>query len=430
MLGPKDFLAQECENIERLLYEALRFEYGAGESEEFYAECRYRLTALQALVDLATTNSDIASVSTEVSALSALLTRIERSHLGEFPWAFGNALKNLATLVCKASAAESPGHDPLFFLSADGGLFAYRIHPEQSDTAGFRKRIFNIVFPRSFKTHVLLHSILAHEVGHAAWSVPSFYKRLRKEMLPDLIQDSALVDVESFRQWFIENPEAGDEFMEVVRKNWEEELFCDLFGLVLFGPSFLAAHYCLLSAIDPTGLTPGQNHPPCLHRYAAVRTAYRHLGWHQPIPDLSPSAAEAFRAFNAVYVDPDAPGDGVPNLLHEDGVRKATTKLKQLLDEAGVTFTLPSASLVDDLRKCILNATPPIGPTIAGDGQVTSTIVDSRHILFAGWLAFYSGERNRSTITFYNVNRLCNHAIVQQEAIGLWQANAPAGKSM
>ena len=75
------------------------------------------------------------------------------------------------------------------------------------------------------------------------------------------------------------------------------ELACDLFGFVLFGPAFLAAHRTLLESMlpDPYELDlPDPTHPPYAIRHTMLAQAMRLVGWDSAITD--PSDLEVHQA--------------------------------------------------------------------------------------------------------------------------------------
>jgi len=86
----KDFLAQECANLEIVLDETLRFKYGLRGSEEFFEECRVRLTFLKTeLSNTSETDTDgLQRISFFLNQLAGLVSRIERSSLGQYSWPF------------------------------------------------------------------------------------------------------------------------------------------------------------------------------------------------------------------------------------------------------------------------------------------------------------------------------------------------------
>src|ERR1700677_1983636 len=252
MLRLKEFLKEECRNVLHLLNDTLRHAYSVADGKNFYFEFHTRVAALTRQIDAAAQDDmvTLGLLSERVSGLSELITRIERSHIGEFSWPFAECLRSLAIDLCRREGLPSPDYDPLFFISAEGGLLAYSIsfEPVGNTALDAKKQIFNIVFPRSLKHNVLLHPILGHEIGHAAYSVPGdISSRLDSEVLERLLAVGPMRDVASLKQWLIDchQVQISDDSAQEIYGNWMEEYLCDLFGLLLMGPSFVSAHRSL-----------------------------------------------------------------------------------------------------------------------------------------------------------------------------------------
>jgi hypothetical protein len=171
MKTAKDFLAQECANLGEVLAETLRFKYGLEGSGEFFEECSARLTFLKDEISKAAVSDHdhLQNLSALLAQLTDLVTRIERSSIGEYSWPFVEELKRIAVAICTEATLTNPQTPPQIYVLAGGGLDAYAIHPELNRPSGSYRRIHTIVFPRTLKHFVLLHAILGHEVGHAMW---------------------------------------------------------------------------------------------------------------------------------------------------------------------------------------------------------------------------------------------------------------------
>jgi len=281
-MNPKEFLLHECQNVRNTLRDVLRHDYAPGSSKEFYDEFNERLRFLESLLSPVDPR-DVTSLDTfaeEVSLLSAIVHHIERSHAGEFPWSFTEHLQKIATPLCKENLVAPEG-EPILRVYAEGGLYSYQINLENDlSVLNIGRRIFTIVFPRTLKHHVLLHAIFGHEIGHAAWTIPKHRAELRDKVLRPLRGSGRLTSTSQATLWLkdptapapvedLRNQYADPSYMEVDRNqldSWFQEFMCDLFGLVTFGPSFLAAHQTLLLALDPTGYRWGPFHPPYVCR--------------------------------------------------------------------------------------------------------------------------------------------------------------------
>lgn len=137
MLAPRDYRLQECENVRNLLRDTLRYSYCSKSSKDVYAECLDRLQLIERAFDLLEEDNEdiLEEMSNQLSELSELIGRVERSRIEEFSWPFALALQNLALRICtEGMRAGDP--IPRFFISADDELNSYQIITEQS-AAGF-----------------------------------------------------------------------------------------------------------------------------------------------------------------------------------------------------------------------------------------------------------------------------------------------------
>jgi hypothetical protein len=100
-MSPADFLRAECGNVQDTLDETLRHDYGFGNRHEYYAECSFRLKVLQARLEKVPKGDQpaLAGIAYSLSELSRIISRIERSHLGEFSWPFADELKKMGIIL-------------------------------------------------------------------------------------------------------------------------------------------------------------------------------------------------------------------------------------------------------------------------------------------------------------------------------------------
>lgn len=431
MLLPKAFIVEECSNVRRILEESLRHDYGTAATNPFFDELRYRLDKFEG--DLKNTDdSDLANLekaSKNISELSTCISLIERSHLGEFSWAFAENFIKFAKQICLEATLQAKfviGTKPkeaIFHISSEGGLASYKIVCESEVLLSIGKdRIFNIVFPRSLKEHVLLHAVLAHEIGHAALSIP----RHKIENAKNSISDGILSKRASALKWI-------QQFRPDVRKvdqdqldSWKTEFFCDLLGLLLMGPSFAGALKALLSAKDPRG-TGTQielgTHPPFIPRLSVIFQAVRILGWEKEKVGVTQKVKEAHRALwtqlkanqqVSSRKTPSSPFTDQQMLQGINGIRNAIGTVV-LFDSVSQK---PLENLLDNLSQFV----PPVGSHVRKNGDVDLESVDFRLIIYAGWLfwALKGQQKPKSKpieISFFNVNRLCERGILQQIAV-------------
>jgi hypothetical protein len=203
MRTTKGFLQQECNNLGSVLEETLRFKYGLEGSKEFFDECQVRLKFIS--VELSRI-SDADSVQLQQAAfflveLSGLISRIERSSVGEYSWPFVEELKRIANAICTEATLTDPNALPKIHVLSDGGLDKYAIYTEANRPSSAGKRILTIVFPRSLKHFVLLHSILDfRQILFAGWAASANLRTLSFEQINRLcghgILQQRAIDIE------------------------------------------------------------------------------------------------------------------------------------------------------------------------------------------------------------------------------------------
>ena len=434
--------------MSRLSDETLRYDYGYERMAEFFSECRLRVDSLRASLVSASPDHlrEIERIAQELSNLSSLITLIERSRLGEFSWPFADALRALAGRLCAEIPPHSRPVEPLFFISADGGIDAYRIHPEEDALQYCRteRRIFNIVFPRTLKYHVLLHTILGHEIGHAAWTITELLALVRKEVLNPLVKGSVLETKTAASTWWKDVAPTDnliqfedDAYDNETLENWQQEFICDLFGLLLFGPSFLPAHRVLLATIDAEGIHPGWEHPPNISRFYVLSEAADILNWRtqlQPNETVNKNALNKF--WSAVSPTADQFKEKL-NVFSRQQIESAVLGLKNVLVDHGTEiYQLPAIESLEHALESLRDKVPPVGIKLNKDANgyvhLSNSPLDFRTILFAGWISWYGrGDRDmwkgKPPPTFLDINRLCDQAILQQRAVTLKTGRASGG---
>ncbi len=413
MLDPKLFLLTECENVSRLLSNTLRYAYSSASSAEVYGECLARLRIIRSRIRGARAEDTdrLNELSIHLSKLSQLIGRVERSHIEEFSWPFAAALEDLARRVCSTEQGDAT---PLFFISADDELFSYQIRTEEDDPGLMERPLFNIIFPRSLKHFALLHPILGHEVGHAAYAIPSLGAALESSVTRILVSGSALDDFTKFAEWAAASGTDldADESTQAVL-SWPEEFYCDLFGLLLMGPSYIGANHTLLLGLQDLSDT----HPGSLTRCWAIAHAIDVMGWSSI--DCDPESRLG-RAVAAFFGKLRATAEAVPDnlrLLKPANVRQATVALADILRKKGVLFETPNADLLERLTESLLRGCPPVATTVTESLEIFNERVDFRTILYAGWLAWSNKQSAVSDLSFLDINMLCDRGLLQQNAV-------------
>ena len=421
MLSQKGFLLDELSNIDRSLKEALRHDYGAHKAQAFYEECTSRLEALLFSAE-STLDSEIqliAELTNQASNLSSLIGRIERSHRGEFSWSFAEEIDQLGDATCSDPTGADPS-PPLFFFFSEGGISSYAIWSEQQMAAAASTRIFNVVFPRTLKNHVLLHPILGHELGHAAVSVPS--KKVIADRIFNILKvGSPLSDVDQFTNWLRSiGMTLPDTVSPQIAGYWLEEFFCDIFGLLLLGPAFVGAHGTLLSVLDPGGKVAGQRHPPVRTRVRLVKIVLDELGWRTEIDailnSVDPTLPRMWQFLDDANID-----EPWVQLLKDDQIRAAVKELIRCKADFGNVFYQPCDQyIIKELALQTFESIPPVRQQDFESDDLHLHALDFRCILLAGWICWGMVEAaSANNLKFVDVNRLCEQAILQQRAIHL-----------
>lgn len=422
MLAPSEYRLQECKNVRDLLRDTLRFAYSSKSSKDVYAECFQRLQLIEdAFKTLDEDNEDILEeLSNQLSDLSELIGRVERSRIEEFSWPFALALQSLALKICTARKREGDSA-PCFFISADDELNSYQIITEQSVPGFIVTPLFNIIFPRSLKNFVLLHPILGHELGHAAISAPQHSQMLLEDVLNPLTAKSPLQDLTKFQKWLVKI-KADLDLDEQTRAvdAWQEELYCDLFGLLLMGPSYVGATTSLLRPFKTR--TASDSHPPSLTRFWVIEQAVSFLGWRASLLKRGPLNKAIKRYFSSLT----ELASGVPakyRLLSARQIQESLERLDKFLDTIpGVKCPTQDLNQIARMRALMLKGCPPVATDITANLKIGNPSVDFRSVLFAGWLTWMSEEHSKSALDFYQLNMLCQRGILQQSAVDVWNS--------
>jgi hypothetical protein len=195
---------------------------------------------------------------------------------------------------------------------------------------------------------------------------------------------------------------------------WAEEILCDFIGLMTFGPSFVAAECSLLYSLDPSGAGIGTSHPPVGCRANYLLSAANTLSYDReefdgdPLESTVQSFWEGLRAKKQSNTWFD--------LFTTKQLEKTTTSLQSLFQSLPPSLYEPPNK--DDLKSLVYKLAdniPPVGFEVDAERTVQCRKIDFRHILYAGWIVASS----ESSLNFEQINRLCEHGIMQQLAIDL-----------
>jgi hypothetical protein len=198
---------------------------------------------------------------------------------------------------------------------------------------------------------------------------------------------------------------------------WLEEILCDLIGVLTFGPSFIAAECHLLYSIDLKGVGIGNAHPLVACRVNLLLTAAKLLGFRDQ--KFANVACEA--AFQAFWVDLDSTvkPDAWFNIFTEAEISSALNGIGDLLRaHKPAAYQAPESAKLEHLFDQLTCGVPPVGFDVSQDGRLETLPVDFRDILYAGWLV----TKHPSKVPFFELNRLCEHGIMQQSAIEIFNS--------
>ncbi|TPL96419.1 hypothetical protein FJ960_26130 [Mesorhizobium sp. B2-3-11] len=438
-MTPLAFLNEELANVERVLKESLRHEYGPNRSRDYYEECASRLAVMRATI-AALSPTDRLAIATQLSELgrlSSFISLLERSHLGEFSWPFADAIRRIADLLLTELDLSGNEKRPILHVVADGG--GYLIHNEIIPGYSSNRRLAVVAFPRPLKHHVLLHTIFGHEIGHTTLFAPHISQDLTDAIL-HLVAGGPLASHGSATQWIKDSNAPVDlksvladykaraghdfEFTQSSWSSWVVEFFCDIFGCLLFGPSFAAAHVALLKSMHSSDFAVGLDnptHPPYGVRHILVARVTQALGWSAPITLARDGPIfEAEKAFFD-YIQM-GPVDAWADIFTTHQLSGAIDAIRTVLDANGkLLYTSPKR---DDLIRLIRNLCDGIPPVINeldefGNSQLSSTAVP--HILLSGWITWIGSDKLSLTgsLGFFDLNRLCDLALLQQCGIDI-----------
>jgi hypothetical protein len=443
-----DFLREEFQSVEEALKETLRHDYGPSRGSEYFAECETRLQDIKDVMDdpEALDGPAVAAQLRSLSALGSRICLIERSRLGEFSWPFAEAIRRISEKLFVRKHLDGKDYLPIVHVIAEG--MHYQIVNDVQPPVG-NHRMMIVAFPRQLKHHVLLHALFGHELGHTAATTPRNRvgndpgKIISTRVLPAITSQGPLRDGTQATAWF-HRPDApvsitsqikqapGFEFREAWLKNWRTEIVCDLFGLLLFGPSFAAAHRMILEPLsaDPASFDLDKStHPPFVVRRRVIVRALELLEWDKGVCGGSQGlVGEAERKFlNYVTEDSEATW---PDVLTDEQLVQTLAALREIFSPyPEVVYASPDAGQIEALVDRLTLCRPPIVQTITEKGYTRTDDVKTVHCLYAGWTCWFGldalHDAKRKTVdrllkpTFLQINKLCDQALLQQCAIEL-----------
>jgi hypothetical protein len=441
-LTPFLYVQEEFDNVKRALTESLRYDYGPGQTVDYYDECQYRLAGIEQ--ELVRLNEGVGTPTSAIVAqlwdLANRLTLIERSHLGEFSWPFAEAIRRIATTLLSEEEGLRGRVEPIIHMIAEGT--SYQILSENIPSLNKRRSLFTVAFPRQLKNHVLMHALFGHELGHATFystripgaNSPPGAQPPSKSIITILRSAGPLQDCANVMAWM-----RSDESPPTVRNramrgsasitesnlgHWHVELVCDLFGLVIFGPAFVAAHRTYLEPSCKSKFdveVEKMSHPAYALRRALLRQALRILGYSKPIIPVEKKALfDAEVRFLSYIGDDEGEFGRWAEVFSDDQVERALSVIQTHFQLTGTSAARqPDPETLICLVDRIARHLPPIREEISDDGVPKSFEVRIEEQLYAGWTYWLGRDAlsEGAPLTFFELNQLCDLAILQQKAI-------------
>jgi hypothetical protein len=437
-MTPQQFLQEEFANVKRALHETLRYDYGPEETRIYYNECDDRLKEIgKQIARIAP--SEIWAQLNELASLSGWISLIERSRLGEFSWPFAELIRDIAKpLLTETIYRGKKIIEPIIHVVAEGEGYqiVYEIVPPPSTN----HRFAIVAFPRPLKHHVLLHTIFGHEIGHTAQHTNDAGDLITKHVAYELSASGHLSGASEMTSWlndvgapkeiktdlaqYIADNSTPYSFPDDYVELWLEELICDLFGLLLFGPGFVAAHQVLLR---PSHRTPYEvdllepTHPPYAVRHKMLVQGLRLLGWDKPVTDTTQGNVHDAE-LEAIKFIVDDPYMSWASFFNDQQLDRAIKGLQTILRQYGsFEYQRPEARIFDILVGRLTRRLPPISADIDEHGKPTFSKISMAQSLFAGWV-YWLGKGclvTGETLTFLETNKLCDQALLQERGIAM-----------
>jgi hypothetical protein len=314
---------------------------------------------------------------------------------------------------------------------------SYQITSEKVMGPNKRRRLYTVAFPRQLKHHVLMHALFGHELGHATFyssragnlfSTDPLSIRLTKI----LRREGPLRDAAAVMAW-LRSEKAPERVKRKIKgitatiteanlEHWIVELVCDLFGLAIFGPAFVAAHRTYL---EPSCKNPHEieiektSHPFYALRRAVLVGALRAMGWLDPVMAFAKPELLAAEGNLIHYLG--GPVEPWAEVFTHDQLREAMAAIGEHFKATGTPLAQrPSEKVLVDLVERIGRHLPPIREDVDEEGVSTTHPVRLEEQLYAGWTYWLGREAlDLKPLDFYELNQLCDLALLQQQAIDL-----------
>lgn len=429
-MTPREYLELEIENIECVLNDTLRRDHGPNRSQEFYEECRRRLELIKSQFNSSVEldEGQRRLIHSTLRVVGWQIGLIERSYLGEFSWSFAEEFREMAKSLLAEKDFMGDEISPIISIIA-GAEPSYKVYEfEKFCSTVAKSRLVIAEFPRSLKHHVLFHAVLGHELCHSILEFGENGKALQSKAVSALMREGPLSSIGDFDRWIasVNQSKSGEQQSERKRASWLRELICDLFGILLFGPSFLAAFKACIRPLTINVYLTDTDHPPFATRYAMLVKALRISGWSQPVTAPA-TTIHAMECEMLEYIS--APSyDSNFDILSDSQIEAATLEIKNVLESSvRGRFVSPSADRLDELVSSISRAIPPVGAAVDEGGAIRHWRIEMPQILYGGWIAWLGRAKRHPepSFDFLTINKLCEHAIMQQREVNRILDNGP-----
>lgn len=259
-----------------------------------------------------------------------------------------------------------------------------------SANIAFSKQLVTVGFPGLQMGRLLVHSIIAHELGHCLYIERKLEKKLLLLVKPDKQKLDTLVRelAKSKYATEVEIRSALTRGINEHAKLWVKELTCDALGYCLFGPAYLFAALAVLPlayAFDNDRST----HPPNRMRFLLL---YKMLDKEDEFLNILDPQVKSFldswrsftRSQNPRFTDPIRNLAGTAILdIYDPIVTTATSAV-------GAAGPYSASANAADLQQLVKRAEALITPNEVIENGV-SREVKFESILNAGWLVYLTG---------------------------------------
>jgi len=189
---------------------------------------------------------------------------------------------------------------------------------------------------------------------------------------------------------------------------------------------FAAAHKVLLQSIHPSPYyipLYDPTHPPYATRHKLLVRAMHFMEWDKPrARKRSRICSAEIEALHYIMHDPFG---SWARFFSDRQLERAIKGIQKVLQQyGGHVYEPPDADALEGLVQQLMRRVPPVRAKIAKDGSTELKKTPMSNTLYAGWV-YWLGythlrlDKREGALSFFNVNRLCDQALLQECAIGI-----------